>query len=294
MSPVSVIIPAHQAAKTIGAAVHSAAAQRPAPEEIIVVDDGSTDGTAEVAGALPGVHVLRHDRPAGPSAARNRAAGQARGELLAFLDADDTWLPGKLDRQLRALDRHPRAVAAAGDWVRGPELAPELAADPPARLLGYRDLLVLNRFQTSTVLMRAEAFRRLGGFLPELDGAEDWDLWLRAAALGPIVKLDAPLVVYRDESAGYSKNLERVYRRMLVMLDREAAAGRLPARQFARIRAWHHLRFSVGFALLGDRPAALGALADLARGGLLRQTPAAAVRYLAPFLAGRVRRRLPG
>ncbi|GAA1942690.1 glycosyltransferase family 2 protein [Kitasatospora viridis] len=297
VAPVSVVIAAYNAERTLGAALESALRQDPGPAEVIVVDDGSLDGTARIAAAHPGVQLLRQ-RNQGPSAARNAGIARATQPWVAFLDADDLWLPGKLDRQLRALERDPQAVLLAGDWVRDERAATAVPAGPVSRP-GYRDVLLLNRFQTSTVLVRADVLDRAGGFDPSLDGAEDWDLWLRCARLGPVLKLDVPLVVYRDEPTGYSKDLVRLYRRMLPMLHREQARPRtrdtLTAGAFAQVMAWHHLRFAVAFVLAGQHRQVGEVARELRLAGLLRHVPAATVRHLVPFLGGRALRRLrPG
>ncbi len=291
LGSVSVVVPAYNAAATLPGAVASVTGD-PLVRELLVVDDGSTDATAEVAAALPGVTLLRRAN-GGPSAARNTGIEAAAGEWVAFLDADDRWLPGKLDAQLRAASEHPEAVLVATDWVReGEPVGPGQTRWPlPVEVHGYEDLLVMNRFQTSTVLARTAVLRELGGFLPELDGAEDWDMWLRCAAQGPIVRIAAPLVVYRDEASGYSKDLHRLYRTMLVMLDREQARGRLPRRQLATIRAWHHLRFAVAFGIQRDWGSAASVVTDLPAAGVAGRAPAAATRYLTPFLLSRLRRR---
>ncbi|MFF7636114.1 glycosyltransferase family 2 protein [Kitasatospora sp. NPDC008050] len=294
-APVSVVIAAYNAERTLGPALTSVLAQLPPPAQVVVVDDGSTDGTAAVAGAFPGVELIGQQNQ-GPSAARNTGIRAATQPWVAFLDADDLWLPGKLARQLAIAGRRPEAVLLAGDWVRtasvphrpdGDAMAPETET-----LLGYRDLLVLNRFQTSTVLVRAEVLTACGGFDPALDGAEDWDLWLRCAKLGPAVKLDVPLVVYRDEPTGYSKDLPRLYRRMLTMLHRERHGTTLTAVGFARVLTWHHLRFALAFLLAGQPHHTRGVLREVRLAGLARHVPGAAVGYLLPFLGGRVRRRL--
>lgn len=296
---VSAVLPAFQGASTLRAALDSVLGQRPAPDEVLVVDDGSTDRTAEIAAELAAAdpRVRLHRQPnAGPSAARNAGVALATGPWIAFCDADDEWLPGKLALQLRVAEAHPAAALIAGDWLRTAASPPPTAAPaPPVSVLDYRQVLVLNRFQTSTVLVRKQLLEAAGGFLPELDGAEDWDMWLRCARLGPLVKIDAPLVVYRDEPTGYSKDLHRLYLAMLDMLDRESdrlfadgAPRVLTPSQFRQLRAWHHLRFAVGFALAGDRAGARGALADLARSPARVSAAGAALRYLAPFLARRL------
>jgi glycosyltransferase involved in cell wall biosynthesis len=296
-APVSVVIPAYDAERTLAAALVSALGQVPAPAEVIVVDDGSRDATGSIASSFPAVRLVRQDNQ-GPSAARNVGIREASQPWVAFLDADDTWLPGKLARQIAAMRRHPAAVLIAGDWVRTEPGAtgtpvPSRAADGE-QALSYRDLLLLNRFQTSTVLVRGDVLARSGGFDPALDGAEDWDLWLRCAKLGPVVKLEVPLVVYRDEPDGYSKDLGRLYGRMLSMLDRERGTTTLTGAAFSRVVAWHHLRFAVAFLLDRDRGQALAVVRNLRAARLLRYVPAAAAQYLAPFLGARVLRRLRG
>jgi glycosyltransferase involved in cell wall biosynthesis len=291
VAPVSVVIAAYDAEQTLGAAIASALGQVPRPAEVIVVDDGSRDATASVAASYPGVRLIKQTNQ-GPSAARNTGIRTAAQPWVAFLDADDLWLPGKLARQLAAAERHPAAVLLAADWVREPPADPGETAEASRTLFGYRDLLLLNRFQTSTVLVRRAVLEENGGFCPALDGAEDWDLWLRCAKAGPVVKLDVPLVVYRDEPGGYSKDLPRLYTRMLAMLDRERATAPLPASAFARVVVWHHLRFAVAFLLARQPQQARRVLRDLRAAGLSRQVPSAVVLHLVPFLCGRAVRRL--
>lgn len=290
----SVVVPAHDAAATVAAAVTSALAQTPAPIEVIVVDDGSTDDTAAVVDALAaacpdgGVRLLSQPC-AGPSAARNRGIEVAQGDWVGFLDADDVWHPQKWAHQQQALAAHPEAVAVASDWAATAAATACPGGPPPLSVVTEADLLVLNRFQTSTVVARAEALRQVGGFDARLDGVEDWDLWRRLAALGPIVKVDWPLVTYTDRPDGYSKDLARVYATAQAMLAETLAP--LPRRRRRRIAAWHHLRFAVGFGLAGDRRAAGRCLANLGRDGLLSAVPAACAIHLLPFLVGRLRRR---
>jgi glycosyltransferase involved in cell wall biosynthesis len=295
----SVVVPAFNAQATLARAVRSALAQEPAPAEVIVVDDGSRDRTAQVAAGLDGVRVIAQENK-GPSAARNHGLAEVRSPWVAFLDADDWWLPMKTSTQVSALSGRPDCALVACDWVREgtagivPPYGPSRGAgDSPVTEFDYRSILLLNRFQTSTVLARTEAVRSVGGFDSALDGVEDWDMWLRLAGEGRIVKVDTPLVVYRDESDGYSKNLQRVYLTMQAMLQREKGRSELPAREFDRILAWHHERFAVGFWLAGQRAHALAALAEIRDARLLGVAPSAALRYLLPFLVARVRRRLP-
>ncbi len=309
---VSVVIPAHNAEGTVGAAIESAVRQTAGVLEVIVVDDGSSDRTAQVVEQYvrpaseareesPPIRVITQPQ-SGPSAARNTAIAAARGLWVAFLDADDTWHSRKLELQLAVAARHPNAVIIATDWLReGPRLVIDTNVKPRCTTFAERDIFVLNRFQTSTVLCRRDAVQSLGGFDSSLDGAEDWDMWLRLARCGEVIKLDCPLVSYRDSADGYSKDLWRVYVTMLAMLDREVArrqfrsgaAGFSHAERSIRrpgnvamavILAWHHLRFLVGFVLDGDRAGAGRVFSEMHRRGMLRWAPAGIIRYLVPFL----------
>ncbi|MHB8293119.1 MAG: glycosyltransferase family 2 protein [Acidimicrobiales bacterium] len=294
---VSVIIPAYNAERSVAAALGSAFGQTVAPREVIVVDDGSTDATATVvASQFPQAKLVTQDN-GGPSAARNRGMEMASAEWVAFLDADDIWVPTKLEHQLRCVERHAGSVIVASDWARGASSSavppePGRAGEPAETIFSYRDMLVLNRFQTSTVLANRAVLEGEGGFRGELDGAEDWDMWLRASKHGSIVKLDAPYVTYTDVASGYSKNTWRVYAKMLNMLARERSEARVPEAELGPILAWHHLRFAVAFVLARDTGRAAAALSGLRADGLSRYVPAATRRYLLPFLAARARRRL--
>jgi glycosyltransferase involved in cell wall biosynthesis len=290
---VSVIVPAYNAAATLPGALASIAAQTFRDFEIVVVDDGSTDGTAALLERdYPELRYI-HQANGGPARARNAGIAAARGAWLAFLDADDAWAPCKLELQMQLVMAAPELVLVACDWA--PELPGGVAATamgsavPAATRLSAIDILVLNRFQTSTALVRAEAARALNGFDPDLDGIEDWDFWLRVATLGPVAKLDLPLVAYRDTPGSVSKDAPRVYGAMCEMLTRELPRSSLAPHRQQVVLAWHHLRFVVSFTLARRPELVVEALRRLVRSGALRASPEATVRYLVPFL---VRRRV--
>lgn len=290
MSPnsISVVIPAYNAEATIQEALDSVAQQRYDVLETIVVDDGSVDNTAGIVEQnYPQVKVIRVTN-GGPSRARNIGAGHAHGEWLAFLDADDVWHPDKLWHQMAVGDR-VGADLIATDWIRGVRF-PSIPEPLPYSMISYRDMLILNRFQTSTVLMRRPLFDALGGFDSDVDGAEDWDLWLRAAARGRIVKIDWPLVRYRDVDTGYSKDVWRVYRTMQPMLEKHRHVGVVTPRVFYTIESWHHLRFWVAFQLAHDAEHARQSWKNAVQPRLWPYLLPAGVQYLVPFLWQRVRR----
>ncbi len=303
--PVSVVIPVYNALDRLPAAVASVQGQRQPPREIVVVDDGSTEGSAQAVLAAAGDGVagparLRVERQpnGGPSRARNRGIRLAAQPWIAFLDADDTWDPDKLELQWRAVAAFPQAVLVSTGWRR-PSVPRPSRPIPPPRLerAGLARVAWLNRFQTSTVLARRPVLLDAGLFEPEMDGLEDWDMWLRVVARGAWVHLPFPLVCYADTPGGVSKDTERAYRVGLARLQ-EYRAGRADACAAAavseRVLTWHHVRYAFAFHRLGDRGRRDRCLrAAWRRGGRLRCAEVA-VRGLTPFLVGRVLARLRG
>jgi glycosyltransferase involved in cell wall biosynthesis len=228
MPTVSAIIPAYNAAPYIEAAVGSALTQEGVDVEVIVVDDGSTDGTWERLRRFgSALHKVRQPN-GGPAAARNHGARLARGEWLAFLDADDEWLPTKLATQLGAAgadcglvytDRYNVGHCAR---VNGRQSDGVRLWDGDV----FEPLLRDNFITASSVIMRKAWFERLGGFEEQLVGTEDWDLWLRYAALGPVRLCREPLVRYRWHKSSLQSNLDRMCRDRLEVLRRALASPR--------------------------------------------------------------------
>ncbi|WP_182915631.1 glycosyltransferase family 2 protein [Massilia cavernae] len=219
---VSVIIPCYNAERYIGATIASVLAQGQAGMEIIVVDDGSSDGSvALVRREFPQVRVEQQVN-AGVAAARNRGLGMARGEWVAFVDADDIWLPGKLAAQFAQMDAVPGCRMSYTAWQVWPSAAPlptseqleQLAAiaGDSARWGGasgwiYPDLLLDCVVWTSTVLARRSLFEEIGGFDPTLRIGEDYDLWLRASRVTPIHRVAHPYALYRIHPASITKSM---------------------------------------------------------------------------------------
>jgi glycosyltransferase involved in cell wall biosynthesis len=227
---VSVIIPCYNAARFIGETLQSVLAQTHADTCAIVVDDGSTDGTAEIAERFgPRVRVIRQQQ-GGVSAARNAALAIADGEAIAFLDGDDRWHPEKITRQVAYLEAHPecglvhtavRHINDAGDEIARPggAIPWRIAA---GNCLG--DMLAHNTITTSTVLVRRAALGA-DGFPEDLRLGEDWDLWLRLAARTEFGYLAEPLTDYRIHDSNTTRNLDRALTARLTVLDRAVARG---------------------------------------------------------------------
>jgi glycosyltransferase involved in cell wall biosynthesis len=183
---VSVIVAAYQAAGTVGRALASIAAQTVKPREVIVVDDGSTDGTTQAvkacAPAMPGIvlRVFRTEDNRGAGAARNRAVAESTQPILAFLDADDEWLPRKLERSVERLNEGGY-VLVAHDYVTGPgDDAPRTHCE--RRFLEDGDpfvqLYCKGYIPSCSVVTRRDAVIAAGGFDEGLRNAQDFDLWL--------------------------------------------------------------------------------------------------------------------
>lgn len=209
---VSVVIPAYNAEQFLGEAIESALGQTSPPAEVIVVDDGSTDCTAEVSGRFAQVRILSGPH-AGVSVARNRGVAAAEGEAIAFLDADDTWDPRKLEMQVSALEGNPGAgiawcqhrcvfEGAVPAWFRGPR------DGSPAQ--GH--LLIPSLIRRSTWLL-------VGEFDPTLTHGEDGDWLARAVHLGvPTVAVDQTLMNYRIHDRNASGDAEAVQQGILQTL----------------------------------------------------------------------------
>ncbi len=182
---VSVVIPAYRAAGTIGRALAGVRAQTVRPREIIVIDDGSNDGTADAAlAAAPAeieTKVIRQENQ-GAGAARNRGIAEASGEFIAFLDADDEWLPEKLERTLA---RMPGNVFVGHNGLIVDEAGREDVIDGAARFKMRADpwvgLYERGYVDTCTVVARRDAVLAAGGFDATLPNAQDFDLWLALA-----------------------------------------------------------------------------------------------------------------
>lgn len=234
---VSVVVPAYNAAGTIAEALASVWAQTFTNYEVIVVDDASTDGTAAIAQAelsrdrtigSADRRVISLPRNSGPAAARNAGIRAVQGEWVAFLDGDDTWLPWKLDLQIKLVEAYGTDVAFCGASVAmGEPAAPPRAGirSGAIKALGLRDFAVRNEVATSTVLVKKETLGKAGLFDERFRGPEDYDLWIRLAAEHRILKLGYPLFRYRDVRGSLSRDDRTFLPEVLRVLDKAYAEG---------------------------------------------------------------------
>ncbi|HWP47773.1 MAG TPA: glycosyltransferase family A protein [Candidatus Limnocylindrales bacterium] len=188
-SLVSVIIPVYNGERYLSEAIKSVLAQTYRPIEIIVVDDGSTDESARVAQQFPVRYCFQLHQ--GPGAARNHGVEQARGEFLAFLDADDVWMPEKLTRQMTTLAARPELDAVFGQFEQFSSTDAGVAAQS-ARFVG----MTLNGLHISAMLIRRAAFMRVGLFATHWHVGQfvDWYARAQEAALEIVI---LPNVVMR-------------------------------------------------------------------------------------------------
>lgn len=227
MADVTVVIPTHNRLQLLSAAIASVLNQEAVSVEVVVVDDGSTDGTGtwlDRRAAQDGrIKVVHHERPKFLPAARNAGIAQASARWVAFCDDDDLWAPDKLVSQLRALSSNAAGWACTSLVVVNEEL--EIVAHHRAR--GGRvlpDLLQENTITSgSTVIADLNLVRRVGGFDPTLRASEDWDLWIRLAQHSHLAAVDRPLIAYRQGVASMSMDVERMRTSRAIVVDRYAA-----------------------------------------------------------------------
>ena len=198
MPKVSVIIPTYNRLPMLKEAVDSVLAQDFEDFELIVVDDGSTDGTAEeIERYGKRVHLLQHPENRGVSAARNKGILRARGKYIAFLDSDDLWVKGKLKIQVTFLNDNPHYSLCYTDeiWIRkGRRVNPKVKH---AKYSGwiFERCLPLCTISPSSAMMRKTLFSKVGLFDESLPVCEDYDFWLRVSARFPIFFINRKLII---------------------------------------------------------------------------------------------------
>ncbi|MBI1854156.1 MAG: glycosyltransferase family 2 protein [Planctomycetes bacterium] len=265
MPRVSVVVPLYNRTALARETIESVLSQTLDDHEIVVVDDGSEEDVASILGSLVSCVRLVRRPHGGISAARNTGLRSARGELVAFLDSDDLWLPRKLEVQVELLDAHASLAAcftnhshlSNGAIVRARRVDPCFARDPLTALVTRPEV------STSTLVVRRTVLADLEGFDETLERGEDYDLFLRLAAGWEVGFIDEPLVHYRvhAENAARSDVLRRNFLEKRVLRRSWNALG-LSARVPKSEYEWR----------LSDMNLAIGAsLVRVGRGGLARR-----------------------
>ena len=274
---VTVIIPTRDRRERLATALASALAQGDVNIEVLVIDDGSRDGTSAMVEGFGDVRVrvLRNDVPLGESGARNRGLAAARGAWIAFLDDDDLWAPEKLSAQVRAMHETDREWAYAGDVVVDDELRVLYGAPPPPPHVVVASLTRHNSVpaSASNVIAGADLLARAGPFDPGLRRTADWDMWLRLARIGPPAYVPRPLVAIRVHPGSMSRDMAAMFRELDVLAQRYGIP--VDRARHCRWAAWEAMQ-------AGRRAEALGYYARAVMAGDLRSIGRAAVAVLRP------------
>ncbi len=247
---VSVVLPTYNAERYIAAAVESVLDQTFRDFELIVVDDGSSDSTPGVLARF-GQRIRRLVQGNGGVArARNAGIQASRGRWIAFLDADDTWSPALLDRQLAALRATPakRAVYSAmtivDDELRPLAVRRGASHDSSLQALLTRGNVVM---ACSNVVCETAVLHDLGGFDPSLSQCADWDMWVRVATRTDFAYVDEPLVNYRRHGANMSRDPRLLERDSVRVLVKGFALTELPP----PLREWRRRSLARNYTVLG-------------------------------------------
>jgi len=270
-SRIAVVIPARNAGSFLREALDSVFAQDVRPAEVVVVDDGSTDDTRSVArGYGHGVHCVSVAAPTGPVAAagssaraRNLGVAATRGELIAFLDADDIWVTEKTSRQIALLDAHPDLAMIFSDMR-------SFEGDRRSETTYFQErgftgactassIFLADMVSTPTVILRRSVLTACGGFDETLGVGQDTDLWFRVALRHRFAAIGQPLVLRRFHGSNITRDSRRlaaavveIWGRYLdAIVEREPHMRRAILADYAAKR-WHH-HFLEGCAALHDR-----------------------------------------
>ena len=278
---VSVVIPTYNCAQYIAETLNSVLYQTRPPHEIIIVDDGSTDGTGDIVRSFGNAVQWVQQTNQGVCVARNRGLALSTGEFLCFLDHDDYWLPHKLQHQLDSFEAHPETGVVftrfalwhpeQGSYPRPDQVAAPDDVLPPSdpAYSGwiYHQFLLDCWALTSTAMIRREALDRCGGFDPSLPYSEDWELWLRISREFPFFKLDGISTLYRQHPQQGNRQL-RAFDFRTSLLESAAARwgmrspdGRaVEASVFHATLSRYHLHFALHHMQSGSKRVALASL----------------------------------
>ena len=226
---VSVIIPTYNRADTVKRAIESVLDQTYDTLEIIVVDDGSTDGTDAVIDTIKDerLRYIKLDENKGVSNARNVGVAAAGYDMIAFQDSDDVWRKNKLEKQIKKFEEYPDSslVYCAYDFHNSEEVIRVPSPLYEAETLDgeiYACLLERNTVGAPTILMKKDIFDRIGGFDTTYPALEDWDLALKASVTGRISYVDEPLVDAYRTGGGVSSSFVNFYKARCRMIAEHA------------------------------------------------------------------------
>ena len=260
MNSVSVIVPCLNAGPYIRGALDSILGQTRLPEEIIVADGGSTDGAVEVLESYRERVAWFRQEGKGVSRAKNQAIARAKGDYIAFLDADDLWYPEKLEIQFDFLNGHPEFGFCSSDVdffnEEGTFIKGAIRAEKkPHSGYVFDDLFTNNFISSATIMLRRECFERAGLFDEEIFYAEDTDMWLRVAREFELGYISQSLAKYRvhpgartQEFAKHYASLEKIYEKLNRLYPEYFHQNQTLIRsaRFNLYRRWAYRHFAAG------------------------------------------------
>ena len=223
MPKVSVILPAYNGEKFIAAAIDSVLSQTYKDYEVIVVNDGSVDGTARILDKYAGKIRVVSQENGGIAKARNVAIENSKGEYLAFLDQDDLWLSDKLELQVPLMEKNKDVGLTYTDAHILCDNNTEFLSfglRKPYRGMVVENLLLNNFIATSSVMVRKECFEKVGLFDQTLSPCLDYDIWLKIASIYKADYADRPLVKFRDHVSTFRKNEIFTIEKIIETLER--------------------------------------------------------------------------
>jgi len=263
---ISVVIPAYNCASFIGEAIESVLKQTISVHEIIVIDDGSEDDTGAIVRKKYSQVRILNQKNSGPSTARNRGIAEASGDWIAFLDADDIWLPNKIEEQILALKRHPQLKLIASDmaeidihgnitipsmqeWHDQKKFFSNLRGRPIPRAAAR--LIEKNFIPTGTVLVERKVLSEKGGFNDSLRYGEDLEIWVRIATDHPISCLPTVHMLRRrhgSNATSFTMNMAKDLVKVAESVRRQA--GRTLKKQGVDVdqmvsQAWANLGYAL-------------------------------------------------
>lgn len=229
MPKVTVVIPAYNAMRYLPETMETALAQTFTDFEVLVVNDGSTDNTAEWVSQVtdPRVRIVSQENK-GLAGARNTGIAHAKGEYIAYLDADDLWEPTKLEKQVRCLDENPE-VGLVYTWTAladqyGKSTGRVISSHAEGNV--WQELIEFNMVCCgSTPLIRRSCFDVVGLFSPDVSPSDDWDMWLRIANKFSFGVVKEALIRYRQHPSNSSKNFQLMLDTSRTLIERTFASA---------------------------------------------------------------------
>jgi glycosyltransferase involved in cell wall biosynthesis len=248
---ISVIMPVLNGEQFIHPAILSVLNQSFKNFELIIIDDGSTDNTAEIVKSYSFDERVKYfyQDNTGLSGARNTGISLSQGDYVAFIDCDDIWYPKKIELQLKSMKKNPKAGLSFG-WIS--------YIDERDRFIGYKEYRIYNNFYENLILgnyvdngsvplIKRECFDKIGYFDPTIAG-EDWDMWIRIAREYEFVCVNDYLVKYRIYSFSMSKNYKKMIEGLLTILNREFLYPAFPINNIKRKAYAYRYFYSFGVA----------------------------------------------